>query len=255
MRPRTAQTVDRLVLLVATVGLAARQYGAPSRAFWDDIPIDQGYVVITLTLTIGLFGALTPFHTVSLRRQAKRKDLLRQQILSHFGRLIAIALRSNAGIDPGDLGLHVWRVGRMIRPPWRPRLIRLATYRLGSTPATRTFKPTRGMGVVGLSWKRNEETSVDVTALSARLTNSKAFADYRAQQGDDAVMGLSWEDFNRVKHRGAVFASPIRDGGGEFVGCVSVDASHGYSSLDTPELWHEINALCAEIGDENLPYL
>jgi len=65
-------------------------------------------------------------------------------------------------------------------------------------------------------------------------------------------MNLAWPDFLRVRHRGAVFASPVRDGRGEFVGCVSVDTSRGFTALHCDELWHELNSLCVLLGNDGL---
>lgn len=61
-------------------------------------------------------------------------------------------------------------------------------------------------------------------------------------------MNLSWRQFEEVRHRGAVFASPVRNGRNKFIGCVSVDASRGFTSLDTDELWSELNSVCLRIG-------
>jgi hypothetical protein len=94
-----------------------------------------------------------------------RRTALRHQILSHFGRLLEIASRVDPKPPASDLGLHVWRHTWSLRRP-RRRLVRIATYRLGSTPATRTFYPARGVGVVGLCWKRNEEEAIDVETLA-----------------------------------------------------------------------------------------
>jgi hypothetical protein len=65
-----------------------------------------------------------------------------------------------------------------------------------------------------------------------------------------AVMGFSWEEFKRLSHRGAVFASPIRNGRSRFVGCISFDASRGYDSLNTSRMWHELNSLCIVLGQD-----
>jgi len=131
-------------------------------------------------------------------------------------------------------------------------LTRIATYRLGSTPATRSFAPGKGVGVVGLCWKRNEEVSVDVARLANELETEGQYETYRSQSGGDAVMNLPWRDFVRVRHRGAVFASPIRNGRGEFIGCISIDARDGFDSLFCDDFWHEVNSLCLLLGQNNM---
>jgi hypothetical protein len=248
MRPTTAKVVDRAILLVATLCLAAWQYDAPSEDFWSSVLRDRGYLIPLMIVVISVFGAFTPFEAYAEKTRMGRHAAVRQQILAHFGRLLAVAIRAQPPIVIGDLGLHVWRVRRTLRHPLTPRLARVTTYRLGTTPAMRPFSPGKGVGVVGLCWKWNREISVDVTTLSTAVPDEASFAAYREVEGPDAVMGLSWEQFKDVRHRGAVFAAPIRDGQQTFAGCVSVDAGHGYASLNDDALWHEMNSLCVMLG-------
>ncbi|MEU5068827.1 hypothetical protein [Streptomyces virginiae] len=248
MTPLTAKLLDRTLLLVASVSMVARQYAFPSKSFWDPIWSGRPYIPIILIIVIGLFGAFTPFQSFVENRRKDSKAAIRQEILNHYGKLTAIALQVNPPIALQDLGLHVWRIRRSLRHPVHGFLQRVATYRLGTTPATRTFAPPKGTGVVGLCWKRNEEVSMDVEELADRLGDQEAFELHQATHGAESVMGLTWTDFQRVRHRGAVFASPIRGRGGTFLGCVSLDASKGHDSLDIPDVWHEINSLCSRLG-------
>ncbi|MDG4829318.1 hypothetical protein O7627_08365 [Solwaraspora sp. WMMD1047] len=254
MRPFTAKILDRTIMLAATSALVAEQYSVPSVQFWDDIAGGRGYPVAILVIVIATFGALTPAQLWSERSQVARRTAVRHQILTHFGRLLTIASRVDPLPPASDLGLHVWRIAWSLQRP-RRRLIRIATYRLGSTPTTRAFAPGRGVGVVGLCWKRNEEVAIDVETLARKLTTQDAYDAYSASNGADAVMNLTWPEFLRVRHRGAVFASPIRDGRGEFVGCISVDASRGFGTLASDDLWHEINSLCMLLGDDGLAHV
>lgn len=252
MHSSTAKLVDRSALLLATLLLVSRQYSFPSAQFWTRSWIGNDVAVIGLLLAIATFGALTPVEAWAERSQVAHRIALRQQILNHFGRLLAVAGRANPAIPPTDLGLHVWRIRRSwTSRPFR-RLSRIATYRLGTTPATRSFEPAKGVGVVGLCWKRNEEVAVNVAALADELQTSDQYQAYKVSHGPDAVMGLPWTDFQRIRHRGAVFASPIRNGRSDFVGCVSVDASRAFDSLAGEELWHEINSLCLILGHDGL---
>lgn len=238
-----AKVIDRTVLFVAAACIVARQYDVPSKAFWVSTLRGREYLVLVLIGIISFFGVFTPFDALVARSRVARRTALRQQILAHFGRLLMIAGRAEPPIEVSDLGLHVWRVRR-------GRLARVATYRLGMTPATRPFAPRRGVGVVGLCWQRNGEVSVDVEQLALHLRDKSDFATYRVTHGADAVMGLSWPEFVDVRHRGAVFAAPIRNGRHAFVGCVSVDAGRGYTSLDNNDLWHQLNSLCVILGQD-----
>lgn len=254
MRPLTAKVLDRTIMLAATCVLVAEQYSVPSASFWDGVAGGRGHIVGIAVTAIATFGALTPTQVWAERSQVARRTAIRHQILHHFGRLLAIAARVDPPPPAADLGLHVWRVAWSLRRPHR-RLVRVATYRLGSTPTTRAFAPGCGVGVVGLCWKRNEEVAVDVEALAARLTTQAAYEAHLASHGGDTVMNLTWPEFLRVRHRGAVFASPVRDGEGEFVGCVSVDSSRGYAALVGDDLWHEINSLCVLLGNDGLAHV
>ncbi|MFI1563979.1 hypothetical protein ACH4ZX_13130 [Streptomyces sp. NPDC020490] len=255
MRALTAKFLDRSILLGASLVLIARQYDLPSKQFWADAMLNHPYVVVTLVCTVALFGALTPFQSYADRQRVGRRVVVRQQVLAHFGKMLAVARNAQPPVDTGDLGLHVWQIQRSLRHPLRGYLRRTVTYRLGSTPATRSFAPTKGVGVVGLCWKRNEEVSFDVRELADRLTDRQEFERYRDARGADAVMGLTWSEFRRVAHRGAVFASPIRSRGGDFIGCVSVDARHGHAAMDVDDFWHELNSLCSRIGQDDFDVL
>lgn len=255
MRALTAKFMDRSILLGATLGLIARQYDLPSKQFWSDAALKHPYVVVALVCTVGVFGALTPFQSCSDRRQVERRVVVRQQVLAHFGKMLTVARSAQLPIETGDLGLHIWQIQRSFRHPLRGYLRCTVTYRLGNTPAIKSFAPTKGVGVVGLCWKRNEEVSLDVQKLASQLTDQLAFENYRAAEGPDAVMGLTWPEFQRVSHRGAVFASPIRSRSGEFIGCVSVDAPCGHDAMDVNDFWHEVNSLCSRIGQDDFDIL
>lgn len=254
MRPLTAKIIDRTVMLAATCILVANQYSVPSANFWDEFLGGRGYLVGAMVIVIATFGALTPTQIWSERSQVGRRTAVRHQILSHFGRLLEIASRVDPKPSASDLGLHVWRVAWSLHRP-RRRLVRIATYRLGSAPATRAFEPGKGVGVVGLCWKRNEEVAIDVESLARHLTSPTTYREFITANGADCVMNLTWSEFIRVRHRGAVFASPIRDGRGRFIGCVSVDASRGFDLLAGDDLWHEVNSVCLRLADDGLQYL
>ena len=61
-------------------------------------------------------------------------------------------------------------------------------------------------------------------------------------------MNLSWHEFHRVKHRGAVFACQIQNGHNRLIGCLSIDTSHEFVTLDSEELKNQMSLLCLVIG-------
>ncbi|QHY97734.1 hypothetical protein SSPS47_21745 [Streptomyces sp. S4.7] len=255
MKTLTAKIADRSILLGATLGLAARQYDLPNKQFWSETAEERPYILLALICTVGLFGAFTPFQEYASRQRTERRSVVRQQVLQHFGKMLVVAKRAHPPVETGDLGLHIWLIRRSFRHPWRGYLRRVATYRLGSTPTTRSFAPIMGVGVVGLCWKHNGEVSYDVQKLASRLTNQQEFETCRDAAGADAVMGFSWSGFQRVMHRGAVFASPIRNRNGDFIGCISVDARHGHDAMNVDDFWHEVNSLCSRLGHDDFDAL
>lgn len=250
MKRSAARATDRIILLGATLSLAGHTYHVPSADFWQNLSQHVPYALVILLAIVGVFGALTPFETWATRSLVNRSVDLKRQILSTFGKLLDIA----RGVDPplarGDLALHIWRRQRTPSHPLSGVLKRVATYRMSATPNNRSFSPPKGVGVVGLCWQYNRETSRDVTPLVRELDTKARFDECRRTMGREAVLGLNWTQFNDVKHRTAVFAAPIRNGRGRFVGCVSVDAERGYDVLNRWELVEELGSLALAIGRE-----
>ncbi len=245
---RTATTLDKTIVLIGTLCLAGNQYKVPSVEFWQSIMQDRDYLVIVFLGIVGVFGTFAPFSSWAALMQVDRSVTAQTQMLSNFGKLIELGQGLNPALKMSDLGLHVWRVRRSFKHPIKGCLVRISTYRLGTTPGLRPFRPAIGEGVVGLCWKFDREYGVDVEMLSNSVDDEMRFYAYREENGPDSVMNLSWRQFEEVRHRGAVFASPVRNGRNKFVGCVSVDAGRGFTSLDSDELWSELNNVCLRIG-------
>ncbi|MFI0410443.1 hypothetical protein [Actinomadura sp. 3N508] len=250
MKVSAARAIDRLIVLAATVTLAGRQYGFPSDELWRDVEIEYSYAMVALILVAGFFGVVAPSESWSQRLHVERRLAMRRHVLTAFGQLVEVCAAVTPTIAVSDPGLHIWQRKRNYRHPLRGELTRVATYRLGASPATRRIRPTLGVGVVGLCWKLDQEVSVDVASLARDLVDEDAFTSFRAQNGIDAVMGFSWEEFQRYRHRGAVFATPIRNGRSRFVGCVSFDVSHGHDALDVQRIWHILNSLSFVVGED-----
>jgi hypothetical protein len=250
MKRATARAVDKIALSAATVCLAANTYGLPSQEFWLSVRHEHPYLLILLLVLVALFGALTPFETWSTRSLADRSVIMKRRILSSFGKLLEMADEVRPPLDTGDLALHIWQKRRSLRHPFTGVLIRVASYRMSTSPLNRAFSPSRGVGVVGLCWANNRETAFDVEPLVELLATEESFTRYVDQHGTEAVMNLRWSEFANFRHRTAIFASPIRNGRNRFVGCISVDASRGFPTLDRRELKEEVANLALAVGRE-----
>jgi hypothetical protein len=250
MKRNKARATDRLVVLAATVCLAGNAYGVPSQAFWAGVKQGHPYVPVILLVVVA-FGALGPFEGWSNRTLADRGVAIKRHILSTFGRLLEISGAVQPPLETGDLALHIWQRQRTPAHPISGILKRIASYRMSTYPGNRPFRPVKGVGVVGMCWLSNKEISKDVTELADELTDQAAYDAHVAAHGVHAVMGLSWREFDNVKHRTALFATPVRNGRGKFVGCISVDASRGFDVLDKRELMEAIGNLALTIGLED----
>ena len=255
MKLRTARVFDKGLLLIATLLLVSWQYSLPSHSFWHHGVAGHKYVPLILLVVAAIFGALTPFEVFSRRYRTERGVTLRRVILGTFGQLLEIGRTVQPPLDVSDLALHIWQKRRTLRRPFAGELRRLTTYRLGSSPVTRQIRPTKGVGVVGLCWEQDREIGINVAELAVQLSDRQKFDAYVSANGRGAVMNFSWEQFQRYSHRGAVFASPIRNGKSKFIGCVSFDAERGYDELKSNRLWHELNSLCVTLGQEGFEFV
>ncbi|MQY05181.1 hypothetical protein [Actinomadura macrotermitis] len=250
MKVSVARAVDRGVIFAATVMLACKQYGFPSERTWDSFNGKYSFVLIGLIVIAGFFGLASPFESFTQRLRIERRVVMRRHILTAFGQLLEICKAINPPNSTSDLGLHFWQKKRTVRHPLNGELVRISTYRLGAAPATRKLRPRLGVGVVGLCWKYDQETGVNVEEVARSLVDRDTFESFRDQKGVDAVMGFTWEEFQRYSHRGAVFASPVRNARSRFVGCVSFDVSRGYDDMDVQRVWHVLNSLSFVLGQD-----
>jgi hypothetical protein len=246
--PRTARWIDKIVALIAAVLLAGVANDYPSARYSADVRGNYSWVVPVLLAIAGVFTTLQPLESLAERSMVPERLALQQRILSSFGRMLDATKEVRPPLDTADFGLHLWVRKRSLRNPVSGRLVRVATYRLGGSPVTRNFRPTVGVGVVGLCWRDNSPVHRDVEALVAQVPNEEAFAVFSSHYGADSVMGLQWKQFQTVSHRGAVFSSPVRDGRGRFVGCVSADADHGHAKLVANGLQRELDSLASSLG-------
>ncbi|MBF6330627.1 hypothetical protein [Nocardia transvalensis] len=242
MRSRAAAAWDKGIATAALALLAAKNQNFPDQRLWADIADRVPVVVPALLIVVAVF-TLGPFAARAQQSLVDRRTQLEREIFIQFGRMIREADRVIDGFQFEDLGLHAWQVKR----PWwfvgGKRLHRVAIYRLGGNIVLRKFEPRRGQGVVGMCWDRNAEADFDVESLASRAKTKAVFEAVRAAEGDTAVMGLTWDEFLQVRHRGAVFASPIRDCNHNFRGCLSLDAKSDYAALASsavPELLNEL---------------
>lgn len=170
-------------------------------------------------------------------------DAAQQSRMNALLELLISELRDRSEIV-ADFGLHVFLVDRRYVDP---QLVRVARKRLtAKSPQPRSF--ARGEAVVGTCWLREEEVLADFTSEPF----ASATADTWRLMGDDARLGMDWEEFEKSRRRfkavGAVPITGFRAGTG-FAGALSYnlgwEAKTDVESLRQPEVTR-ILSLCAE---------
>ncbi|MGY2082865.1 hypothetical protein [Blastococcus sp. SYSU DS0539] len=244
MSARTGRLIDQILAIAATVTLAL--YGAKKPAALQAYFDRNTWQLITIIVLAGIIAVVKPFETFAKRGRIARNVQLQRDLLSKLGQLVEKAGRVDSTISMSDPGMHIWKPRRSLRSPISGRLDRVGFYRLGTTPVTLSFTPRKGVGVVGMCWEANAPQQVDVEALASRIATRAEFEAQVATQGKASVMNFTWDEFDRVRHRGAVFAAPIRGRRDKFLGCVSIDVSRGFNGLvaqDVPRLSADVAAM------------
>jgi hypothetical protein len=254
VRERTGKIIDKSIVLVGGLALLANQSKTP--AWWSIYVGKHAWLQYALLIVVGMVGAVTPAESFATRSRAKTLQKLQRRLLIGLGGFISLAEEHvKPQIELEDVGLHTWIVKRTWKHPLDGVLKRSGTYRIGGNLLTvGNFAPIKGKGVIGLCWKHNGESHCNVEGLAMKLITPTDFEEYRQGHGGDAVMNLSWNEFNEVKHRGAVFAAPVRNGE-RFVGCFSVDCCHGYDALVRGGIVQRLNTFTQGFDGRDLEIL
>ena len=247
---RTGKRVDQGVITLATILLVARQQHLANWFWQSHTLLHAGWLPLTLVAVAGFFGVVGPGEALTARREGDAHRATTCQLFDELGEVIsycqAEVQRSigNAILEPAvrlglcssrqalplqasDFGLHVWRVRRGGR-----RLVRLRTVRLARGLTTRSIKFTKSRGVVGVCWARNDDVCEDMLTRYEGIRSESQWD----VLSDDERMGLTYEEHQQTKDRGAILAIPIRRKGApeRFAGCISLDLPFGVMLLRRP---------------------
>ena len=252
--------IDAAAVIVFSALVATRQ-GNQLKWFWGYPPVAHAtWLPLSMTTAAAFFGAFQPVSSIRDQKQKPVRYVWDRNLLYTLGELIErcqqIAEESKIQASPanpalvfdfGDLGLHVWKVAWHRRSEWPfygRELERVKTVRLGSLPALRQISFYKGKGVVGRCWRLNDEVIVD---NDSRYSHVQSEADWLALNPSDRD-GFSYQEFVRVRDRGAILASPVRDHQQRFIGCVSVDVKTGAPFIRDTLIRGKIQQLCTGLG-------
>lgn len=258
---RFPEWIDASAVVVCS-GLVAAHQSDQLRWFWAYPPIGHlTWLPLALTTTAAFFGVFQPIASHRYQKKRPIREAWDRHLLHALGDLIvrcqqignptktgsrASRLTARA-FNFGDLGLHVWKVVWRIKREWPfigQELERVRTVRLGSLPALRQISFVKGKGIVGKCWVLNDEVVSDNESRYRDIFSEGDWLKLEASERD----GFSYQEFVRVKDRGAILASPIRNHKRQFIGCVSVDVKTGIQFLEDEFVRGRVQQLCIGLG-------
>jgi hypothetical protein len=130
------------------------------------------------------------------------------------------------GLTIDNVGISAWIVQRRVRKPWQKYLTRVGRLRLTSAPLPSRVVWTRGKGIIGRCWERENIVAQETKDLwEPHWTCTRAEWKGLNNRVKLRLKHKEWHHI-RGKYRGAV-AVPIVDDRNRFVGCISIDARDG----------------------------
>lgn len=216
---KTAKATDRVFVTGASLLLTLEGLDVPSIAFWEE----RGWWVVGAIGALVVFGVFTPVQWVTSRKARETRGNVRRLMVNTIG-----AIHKDTGIPVDDIGIHIWVPRR--RWLFWSELRRAATMRVGPAVTNQSFRFTRGKGVVGLCWRDNAVVCKNVQGDLGTILTQADWDQIAKSHGGDFVMNMTFVEFRRVRHRGAVIAVPLRPGE-RFEGCVSGDSSTNFAAF------------------------
>lgn len=216
---------------LATLAVSLHWAQWPSAVWWEG----RDWIVLTAFCVVAAISILDPVFSSLQGRLAARRSVrqgLANEVL-HTA-LIQIDKHTHDSLNYFHIGLHVWEVRRCWNlkhsPKGHLRLAKVASLRLSGTLQSSRVEWTRGKGVIGQCWIHKTPVDRNVGA------DFQAFESATAQQWDGRDehfrLGMTWDEFQRVRSYGGVLAAPMLDADGGFRGCVSLDGPKGtYKTL------------------------
>jgi hypothetical protein len=143
---------------------------------------------------------------------AANKRLRDLQAIDGVCHTLLMAVANRTSLAHETLSVHVWTVGGDGQ-----RLHRLITFQIHSGQRS-DVTWTRGKGAIGRCWAESADIVVDLDRLKG-LNRT----DFNAEE-EPVRLHMEWDEFRRASRYSSIWATPLKDGNGQFFGCVSVDS-------------------------------
>lgn len=195
--------------VVFAVGSLSRQLNAPSFLWtnWTNVTLPVLFISGAWAATAG------PYKLIKLDR-ANRRSAARTRSEGLCQQLLMTVYESSPALPLESLAVHVWWLDA-------GKLTRLASFRVERRPDA-GVSWTKGKGAVGQCWSTNLEIEADLANLHAAATAGLPFFDSIEAE---SRFSLTWDDYQKTKRYQSIFVTPLKDSGGNFIGCLSIDST------------------------------
>ena len=207
-----------------TYGLVegARLLEIPDEAAWAANPLPAGVLALFVLTSIGGVYLLDrKAQSAGQDRDAAQKLVERRdriEVLNEACRHLLVLAHEEARVgraqlSPLTLSVHAWAV-----PPSGSGLEHVTRFSIHGRGRT-DIDWTRGKGAVGWCWVHELERAFDTEPLQAVAANEWLGLDH------DSRLGMSYDEFNKVRAYRGIFVAPLKNTDGLLIGCVSVDST------------------------------
>jgi hypothetical protein len=192
----------------------ARQLDIPSKQAWTDSAAWSTPGIFILGVLAAVGGSLK---LISLRAEASRSEKVRRA--EGFCQQVTTTVHQSLKQLPIEtLTVHAWRVKG-------DSLERLASFRVERRPDAGVVW-TKGKGGVGQCWATNLQIEADMTNLHTAAAGPNGQAAFTAIPPEGRFY-LTWDEYQKTKRYWSIFVTPLKDGKGNFIGCLSIDTTAG----------------------------
>jgi hypothetical protein len=222
-------TLAGVVVTLSGIASYMQVQEIPKESTWEG-----GAPARTVLACLALSATLFTFLVITGYARRLRKDT-EQEKFSSACRTIFNLIQKETGIEPSNIGVHVWTVTGF---PGGRHMVNRATFRTHRRPLP-PIRWTKGKGIIGRCWSSGVESVDDLERYNAA---SRSKAEFEALSEEDRL-GMRWSDYAQTRDFMAVWATPIFRGPEakrRFGGCLSVDVvAHPHAAKLLDQLTRE----------------
>jgi hypothetical protein len=247
--PPLIKTIVAVGAAAASAALGLSRLQIP-KDFWGGKP---GWLVACVVY-LAAWSVYETFDRGFAARRAKREKrrIAMRREAEQILKGVLVNVSQATSLDWTRIGVHLFLVETRWRWwPWPFRYevqARAVKVKMSEYPPSTGITWTKGKGVIGRCWAKQILVGKDLRATYARYrVTSRGDWD---RLGPAVRFGLTYDEFvNTREHAGTVLAAPVREPGGAYLGCVSLDAPGDcFSVLNTHPIKERLQAAACYIA-------